>query len=86
MNGEKWWEINTVRQIVHVPAVDDGQVFAVGRVNDTAFLVAFSPAVVLILVAIFQVFGVRLQRREMESTNSKLLLGVCRLFSSAELA
>ncbi|WP_277543811.1 outer membrane protein assembly factor BamB family protein [Haloarcula laminariae] len=41
-NGEKLWEINTVRQIARAPAIYDGEGFVVGYIDGTPFLVAFS--------------------------------------------
>lgn len=43
-NGEKQWEINTVRQLTRAPAIYDGEVFVVGYIDGTPFLVAFSLA------------------------------------------
>lgn len=42
--GEKRWETDTVRGLVHAPAVYDGRVFAVGEVDQTPSLVALSLA------------------------------------------
>lgn len=41
-DGERRWETNTVRQLVHAPAVYDGRVFAVGDVDESPSLAAFS--------------------------------------------
>ncbi|SEH53833.1 Outer membrane protein assembly factor BamB, contains PQQ-like beta-propeller repeat [Halopenitus malekzadehii] len=41
-DGERRWETNTVRQLVHAPAVYDGRVFAVGDVDGSPSLAAFS--------------------------------------------
>jgi len=41
-NGEKLWEINTVRQIARAPAIYDEEVFVVGYIDGMQFLVAFS--------------------------------------------
>jgi len=43
-NGEKQWEINTVRQLTRAPAIYNGEVFVVGYIDGTPFLVAFSLA------------------------------------------
>ncbi|SEH67079.1 Outer membrane protein assembly factor BamB, contains PQQ-like beta-propeller repeat [Halopenitus malekzadehii] len=41
-DGEKHWDIDTVRQLVRAPAVSDGRVFAVGNVDAAPSLVALS--------------------------------------------
>jgi len=41
-DGERRWETDTVRQLVHAPAVYDGRVFAVGDVGGSPSLAAFS--------------------------------------------
>lgn len=41
-NGERRWDVETVRQIVRAPAVYDGQVFAVGNVDGAKSLVGLS--------------------------------------------
>ncbi|WP_343232847.1 PQQ-binding-like beta-propeller repeat protein [Natrinema salinisoli] len=41
-NGEKLWETDTVRQLARSPAVYDGRVFAVGKVDGAPSLVAVS--------------------------------------------
>ncbi|MDF9744597.1 PQQ-like beta-propeller repeat protein [Natrinema sp. S1CR25-10] len=41
-NGEKRWETDTVRQLARSPAVYDGRVFAVGKVDGAPSLVAVS--------------------------------------------
>ncbi|QHS16168.1 PQQ-binding-like beta-propeller repeat protein [haloarchaeon 3A1-DGR] len=43
-DGEKHWDIDTVRQLVRAPAVSDGRVFAVGNVDGAPSLVALSLA------------------------------------------
>ncbi|RLM60024.1 PQQ-binding-like beta-propeller repeat protein, partial [Halorubrum sp. Atlit-26R] len=41
-DGERRWETDTARQLVHAPAVYDGRVFAVGDVDGSPSLAAFS--------------------------------------------
>ncbi|MFC4827141.1 PQQ-binding-like beta-propeller repeat protein [Halorussus aquaticus] len=41
-NGKKRWETDTIRPLVHAPAVYDGRVFAVGNVDGAPSLVALS--------------------------------------------
>lgn len=41
-NGERRWEVEMVHHIVRAPAVDDGRVFAVGRVDGATSLVSLS--------------------------------------------
>ncbi|WP_198530035.1 outer membrane protein assembly factor BamB family protein [Halorubrum aethiopicum] len=42
--GKRRWETDTVRQLVHAPAVYDGRVFAVRDVDGSPSLAAFSVA------------------------------------------
>jgi len=41
-DGEKQWETDTLRQLVHTPAVYDGRVFAVGYIDGTPYLASVS--------------------------------------------